>query len=249
LLYATFLGGSGGDDGAGIAIDGSGAVYVVGETDSSDFPTTPGAFQTSLLGTSDVFVVKLGATGSALAYATFLGGNYNEDGYGIAVNGNGEAYVTGWTESSDFPTTPGALDTSYHNNWDAFVVKLNTTGSALTYATFLGGSVTECGEAITVDGNGAAYVTGWTNSSDFPTTPGALDRTCGSDGNCNYDGTFQYDDAFVVKLNSTGSALSYATFLGAATGMTASASPWTGTEQPISQGKPARLTFQPHQGL
>jgi len=192
LAYATFLGGSSADYGGGIAVDGSGAAYVSGTAGSSDFPTTPGAFDTTYNGGyEDAFVVKLNAAGSALAYATFLGGSSEEYGHGIAVDGTGAAYVTGGTSSSDFPTTPGAFDTTYNGNWDAFVVKLNAAGSALAYAIFLGGNNGESGSGIAVDESGAAYVTGTTYSSDFPATPGAFDTTC----DCTYSA-----DAFVVKL-------------------------------------------------
>ena len=204
LLYATFLGGNDSDVGYDIAIDSSGAAYVTGLTGSSDFPTTPGAFDTSYNGGGwDVFVVKLNASGSALTYATFLGGSYYDWVFRIALDSSGAVYVTGTTESSDFPTTPGAFDTSYNGNDDAFVVKLNATGTALSYATFLGGSGGEEGTGIAIDASGAAVVTGRTGSSDFPTTPGAFDTS--------YNGN---DDAFVVKLNASGSALTYATFLG-----------------------------------
>jgi hypothetical protein len=202
LAYATFLGGSSSDEGHAIAVDGSGAAYITGWTYSSDFPTTPSAFDTTFSG-GDAFVVKLNAAGSTLAYATFLGGSNDELGDGIAVDGSGAAYVTGYTYSSDFPTTPGAFDTTHNGNHDAFMAKLNAAGSALAYATFLGGSSSDDGHAIAVDGAGAAYVTGYTYSSDFPTTPGAFDTT--------YNGNY---DAFVVKLNAAGSALAYATFLG-----------------------------------
>jgi murein DD-endopeptidase MepM/ murein hydrolase activator NlpD len=128
LLYTTFLGGSGDDGGLGIAVDGSGAAYVTGYTASSDFPTTPGAFDTTHIGNEDAFVVKLNAAGSALAYATFLGGSSSDWGRGIAVDGSGAAYATGDTGSSDFPTTPGAFDTSYNGIDDAFVAKLAVGG-------------------------------------------------------------------------------------------------------------------------
>ena len=123
-------------------MDGAGSAYVTGGTKSSDFPTTPGAFDTSYNGGNcDAFVVKLNPAGSGLAYATFLGGSGGDYGYGIAVDGTGSAYVTGGTSSTDFPTTPGAFDTSYNGSCgDAFVVKLNPAGSGLAYATFLGGS-------------------------------------------------------------------------------------------------------------
>jgi hypothetical protein len=204
LVYATFLGGSGGDLGHGIAVDGSGAAYVTGYTTSSDFPATLGALDTTHNGGYDAFVVKLSAAGSALVYATFLGGSGGDLGHGIAVDGSGAAYVTGYTTSSDFPTTPGAFDISHNGSDDAFVAKLNVAGSDLDYATFLGGSGDEVGHSIAVDGSGAAYVTGETYSSDFPTTPGAFDTS--------FNGG--YSDAFVARLSPIGSALDYATFLG-----------------------------------
>ncbi len=214
LAYATFLGGGGNDYGEAIAVDGSGAAYVTGWSESSGFPTTPGAFDRTWNDGYDAFVTKLKPAGSALAYATFLGGGDWDDGWAIAVDGGGAAYVTGYTNSPDFPATPGAFDTTHNGYWDAFVAKLNPAGSALAYAAFLGGSGWDYGWAIAVDGSGAAYVTGVTWSSDFPATPGALDTSCGTDGDCNYDGSATYGDGFVAKLNPTGSALAYATFLG-----------------------------------
>ena len=206
LLYATFLGGSDRDYGEAIAMDSGGAAYVTGTTYSVDFPTTPGAFDATYSGGGyDAFVVKLNATGSALTYATFLGGSSYDKGLAIDMDGSGAVYITGWTLSSDFPTTPGAVDRTHNGAGDVFVVKINTTGSALVYSTFLGGSAGDRGCAIAVDESGAAYVTGETSwhVDDFPTTSGAFDRS--------HNG---YDDAFVVKLNSTGSVLVYATFLG-----------------------------------
>ncbi len=205
LAYATFLGGSDREKGVGIAVDGNGAAYITGYTYSDDFPTTPGAFDTTFNGGYyDAFVVKLSPAGDALAWATFLGGSDGDGGVGIAVDGSGAAYVMGSTESVDFPTTPGAFDTTYNGGYwgDAFVVKLNSMGNALAYATFLGGSDSDVGLGIAVDGSGAAYVTGETTSADFPATPGAFDTTL--------DGC----DAFAAKLNPAGDALLYATFFG-----------------------------------
>jgi RHS repeat-associated protein len=210
LLYATFLGGGNWDESYGIAVDGGGATYVTGGTRSSDFPTTPGAFDTTFNGDYDAFMVKLNAVGSALAYTTFLGGGGGDGGLGIAIDRGGAAYVTGHTWSSDFPTTTGAFDRMYNGGDDAFVVKLNATGSSLAYASLLGGSGDDGGHDIAVDESEAAYVMGATRSSDFPTTPGAFDATFGG-GTC---GSFLCFDAFVAKLNATGSALAYATFLG-----------------------------------
>ncbi len=197
LLYSTLLGGGDWDHGSAIAVNGAGSAYVTGWAYSNDFPTTPGAFDTSFNGgDNDVFVVKLNPAGSGLAYATFLGGSGEDIGIAIAVDGAGSAYVTSSTDSSNFPTTPGAFDTSHHGEWDAFVAKLNPAGSGLVYATFLGGSRKDEGYAIVVDGAGSAYVTGWTGSSDFPTTPGAFDRS--------HNG---YDDAFVAKLAMGGGGI------------------------------------------
>jgi Mg-chelatase subunit ChlD len=205
LVYATFLGSSSGDDGRAIGVDSAGSAYVIGTTFSSDFPTTPGAFDISFNGVSDAFVVKLNPAGSGLAYATLLGGSGQESGGNtIAVDGAGSAYVTGTTSSSDFPTTPGAFDIGYNNGYDdVFVVKLNEAGSGLVYSTYLGGSSYDYGNAIAVDGAGSVYVTGTTYSSGFPTTPGAFDTSFNS-----------IIDAFVAKLNPAGSGLTYATFLG-----------------------------------
>lgn len=136
LLYATFLGGSDLDSGRGIAVDSSGHAYVTGRTFSSDFPTTPGAFDTKHNGIYDAFVVKLNPTGTALIYATFLGGSHYDYGYDIAVDSSGHAYVTGEAGSSDFPTTPGAFDTTYNNWGGAFVVKLALT-SDITNTVYL----------------------------------------------------------------------------------------------------------------
>ena len=203
LAYATFLGGGNSEVGEAITVDGAGSAYVTGETSGSDFPTTLGAFDTSYNGYTEAFVVKVNASGTGLAYATFLGGSHSDWGIAIVVDGASSAYVTGWTRSSDFPTTPGAFDTSYNGNKDTFAVKVNAAGTDLAYATFLGGSHNDWGNAIAVDGAGNAYVTGGTSWSDFPTTPGAFDTS--------YNGRF---DAFVVKVNAGGTGLAYATFLG-----------------------------------
>ena len=133
-------------------------------------------------------MTKLNASGSALAYSTFLGGTNSDSGSGIAVDEEGRAFVAGFTQSADYPTTPGAFDTTYNGNGDAFVTKLNASGSALAYSTLLGGTGEDQGEGIAVrDGN--AYVTGRTTSVDYPTTPGAFDRI--------FNGS---EDAFVTKL-------------------------------------------------
>ena len=203
LLYATFLGGGEGDWANEVAVDATGNAYVAGSTRSSDFPTTPGAYDTTHNESTDAFVARLNPSGSDLLYATFLGGDGSDYGDGVAVDATGNAYVTGSNGSSDFPTTSGAYDTTHNGGADVFVSKLNPSGSDLLYATFLGGGGDDRGKGIAVDGSGSAYVTGWTFSPDFPTTPEAYDTT--------YNGSY---DAFVARVNPSGSDLPYATFLG-----------------------------------
>jgi len=204
LLWSTFLGGNGLDGTYDMALDAEGCVYVTGYTSSSDFPTTAGAFDTTVNSLPSAFVVKLDSAGSALVYATYLGGNGPCSGRGIFVDDSGNAYVTGRTGATDFPTTPSAYTTVYQGNSDAFVTKLDSGGSALVYSTYLGGS--EGGDEacdIVVDEWGNAYVTGWTEADNFPTTAGAV-----------YDVLEGLTDAFASKLNPSGSALVYSTFLG-----------------------------------
>jgi hypothetical protein len=202
LDYSTFLGGAAFDEGSDIAVR-FGRAYVTGETSSTDYPTTQGAFDRTPNGFSDAFVTKLNASGSALAYSTFLGGTGDDFGEGIAVR-FGRAYVTGETSSTDYPTTQGAFDRTFNGDVDAFVTKLNASGSALVYCTYLGGTSTEFSADIAVDGMSRAHVTGQTRSADYPTTQGAFDRT--------FNGGIA--DAFVTKLNASGSALAYSTYLG-----------------------------------
>ena len=200
LVYATYLGGSSGDDGKSIAVDSAGAAYVTGVTTSTNFPTA-NPLQVTMAGTYDAFVAKLAADGSALVYATYLGGSGEDDGWGIAVDSAGAAYATGYTGSINFPTT-NPLQGANAGSKDGFVAKLAADGSALVYATYLGGSSDDAARGIAVDSTGAAYVTGSTTSTNFPTA-NALQGTMA--GNV---------DAFVAKLAADGSALVYATYLG-----------------------------------
>jgi len=204
LLYSTYIGGSDWDHGSGIAVDGSGYAYVTGETRSTDYDVTTGAFQTTKNGgVLDVFVTKLNAAGTALVYSTYIGGSSDNRGYGIAVDGSGNAYVTGYTNSTDYDVTPGAFQTTNEGGGDVFVTKLNATGTALVYSTYIGGSGSEVGYGIAVDGSGYAYVTGSTSSTNYDVTPGAFQTTNG--GNT---------DVFVTKLNAAGTALVYSTYIG-----------------------------------
>ncbi|WP_459195387.1 DUF7948 domain-containing protein [Wukongibacter baidiensis] len=210
LVYSTFLGGLRDDECNSIAVDDKGNAYVTGETNSDDFPITLGAFQIDFRGASDTaFVTKLSFDGSALVYSTFLGGTESDEVHNIAVDNMGNAYVVGETSSPDFPVTFGAFQQDFGNgNDDVFVSKLNPDGSALIYSTFLGGSSTDEGHGIAIDDMGNAYVTGFTNSPDFPMTVGAFQEDFQGSGNSNFG------DAFVSKLNFDGSSLLYSTFLG-----------------------------------
>ncbi|MCW2968573.1 MAG: uncharacterized protein JWM71_2345, partial [Solirubrobacteraceae bacterium] len=208
LVYSTFLGGTGADTGYGIAVNSAGEAFVAGQA-ATGFPTTAGAEQTALAGgTYDAFATKISATGASLAYSTYLGGNDVDIGSGVAVDGSGSAYVTGETVSTNFPTTAGAAQTSFGGGSDAFVTKLSITGTALSYSTYLGGSDLEYGYGIAVDSSGSAYTTGYTYSTDFPTTAGAAQTTYGGG----------LEDAFVTKLAPTGASRIYSTFLGGTSG-------------------------------
>jgi hypothetical protein len=172
--YSTLIGGSSGDAGYGIAVDSAYNAYVVGFSDSTNFPTTPGAFRSVKSGPAgewDVFVTKVNEPGSALSYSTWVGSGMNPGGHPpyIAVSKSGKAYVTGMTDSTSLPVTANALQKSYRGGWiDGFLMELNVSGSAAAYATYLGGSNTDYVYGLAVDGYGSAVVTGWTNSADFP---------------------------------------------------------------------------------
>ena len=206
LVYSTYLGGGGGG-GHGIAVDASGNAYVTGFTASTDFPTAS-PFQGTFGGLILIaFVTQLDAAGSALVYSTYLGGSgfiVFDQGTGIAVDASGNAYVTGNTNSTDFPTAspfqPAFGGGSFPG--DAFVTKFNAAGSALVYSSYLGGTGTDAGQDIALDTAGNAYVSGVTDSTDFPTASPFQAANAGS------------DDAFVTKFNAAGSDLVYSTYLG-----------------------------------
>lgn len=222
LGYSTYLGGSSGDVGVGISVDGTGNAYVVGSTSSQNFPTTAGVLQPTAHENGEIFVAKLNTSG-ALSFATYLGGSQDDIATSGVADSDGNTYITGVTNSDDFPFTPGAFQTTRGGGScnpynpkpcpDAFVAKLNATGTALTYATFLGGNNVNVATGIAVDSSGNALVTGGTLSTDFPTlnavhaTP--YGGTCGTGGQAH-----PCTDAFVSKVNSTGSALVYSTYLG-----------------------------------
>jgi len=202
LAYATYLGGRRADAAYGLAVDASGAAYVVGETFSTDFPIQQ-PLQSSLKADRDVFVAKLNATGTALVYATFIGGSQSDRGRAIALDASGNAYITGFTTSADFPVTSGVFNRTYGGLEDGFVAKISSSGT-LAYSAYLGAGGSDFPAAIAVDATGNAYVAGYTSSVSFPVTSGALQVA--------FRGG--YYDAFVAKLNQSGSALLYSTYLG-----------------------------------
>lgn len=224
LVYSTYIGGSASDRGYDIAVDASGDAYISGQTQSGDYPTTSGAFITSCPGPgggcNTGFVTKLNPKGSALVYSTYLGGNGNMGATGIALNSSGEAYVTGSTDGN-YPTTAGAYQVSNPRagaGLSPVFAVLNASGTVCVYCTFFGGtkgsSYNPGSQAfgVAIDSKGNAYITGWTDSPDFPTTTGSFQTKCGTDGNCN-----SLWDAYVAKLNPAQSgtaSLVYSTFLG-----------------------------------
>jgi len=219
LLYSTFIGGRSDDSAHGLAVS-EGNAYIVGTTRSGDYPTSAHAVQSERQGGRDAFVTKLDSEGRILIYSTLLGGLRDDRGFDVAVDDGGRAYVTGRTESADFPTTRNAFDRT-KNSADVFVSKLAAGGGTLVYSTFLGGSGQEEGRSIAVDDEGQAYVVGWTQSHDFPITMDALQRRC------------RRRDGFIMRLSASGGALGYSTFYGGAgndeaLGVTldAAGSPW-----------------------
>jgi hypothetical protein len=200
LLYSSYLGGSGEDIGLDIAVDDEENAYVVGDTRSADL--LPQSSLQTFGGDQDAFVAKLNATGSTLVYATYVGGSSFERGMGIAVDASGSAYVTGFTDSDNFPSTQLAFQRSLRGPEDAFVMKLNAAGNGRAYSTYLGGTRNDQGLKIAIDADGNAYITGVTNSTDFRLESPLQDNLSG-------DG-----DAFVTKLSAAGRTLIYSTYLG-----------------------------------
>jgi hypothetical protein len=214
LVYSTYLAGSSTNQMNAIALDSSGNAYVTGYTKATNFPVTPGVFQPACASCKqalvDSYVTKLNSSGSALVYSSYLGGNNADVGYAITVDSSENAYITGYTYSTNFPTTAGAFQTTSGAPTAVFVTKVNPTGTAKVYSTYLGGSATgtsacpACGSAVAVDAAGDAYVVGLTWETNFPTTPGAYQLA--------FAGGFH--DAFITKLNPTGTGLVYSTYLG-----------------------------------
>ena len=216
LTYSTYFGGNFGDEILGVKLDTNGAVYVAGETVSTTFPFAlpPNGFTTAFQGgriNGDAFIAKFDSTGSNLLYFTYLGGSGNDGALDLAVDAAGRAYVTGFTDSTNFPVAnalfPKISGKLYKGlkvfETDAFVTELNETGSGLVYSTYLGGGFTERGIGIALDSSGAASITGFTSSTNFPVTASAYQKTLAGS-----------NDVFVTRFAPGGSALLYSTYLG-----------------------------------
>src|SRR5713226_7165161 len=208
IVYSTYIGGSGLDRGDGIAVDSSGNAYVVGRVDSSstNFPTTNGAFATTYRGGDfDGVLFKLNAQGNTLVYSTFIGGEANDSTEGVAIDSAGNAYITGGTKSFGFPTTVSAYQGTIAGDTDAYLAKVNSTGTSLLYSTYLGGTGTDRGTGVAIDSSGNAYIAGFAGSADFPNV-NAFQTASG--------GGF---DAFIAKIDTTANGIAslvFSTYLG-----------------------------------
>ena len=201
LIFSTYYGGVGADLGVGLSLDSAGAVYVTGYTLSADFPTVA-PLQAAIAGAYDAFVLKLNASGSAVSYATYLGGTLDDAVVDVAVDSTGAAYLAGRTKSSNFPVTTGVLQGTLAGKMDGFVAKVNPSGSALAWSTYLGGTDDDRVFGIALGAGGAVLLSGETRSSNFPSV-GAFQGTKNA-----------LQDGFVAKLNATGTALGYSSFIG-----------------------------------
>jgi hypothetical protein len=207
LQFCSFMGGNKWERVQSVFVDANGFVYVAGSTKSTNFPATAGAYDTTGSGnnSNDGFVAKIAPDGTNIIWSTFLHGTARDDVYGVYADPNGFVYAVGWTKSSNFPATPGAYDRTHNGDMDVFVTKFRPDGSALVYSTFFGGSrIDQCRGGMAFDEKGAIYLSGYTDSLNFPITDGAIQRT--------FKGG--YGDAFVAKLSADGSSLLFSTYLG-----------------------------------
>ncbi|HEY2933561.1 MAG TPA: SBBP repeat-containing protein [Acidobacteriota bacterium] len=200
-VYSSYLGGSRDEQGHAIAVDRSGNAYITGVTTSLDFPTLGGLPGTGSKGGTDIFIAKLNAAGTGLAYATYIGGSGTDYATAIAIDAAGNAYLTGFTNSADFPVS-GAIQPVKNQSFDAFVTKLDASGGGIVYSTFLGGGGEDLAAAIAVDSAGNAYISGTTSSTDFRTVNALQTAIRGP------------SDAFVAKINTAGTALVYSSYFG-----------------------------------
>lgn len=207
LGYSTYIGGTGNDQGFGIAIDGTNAIYVTGKTDNGTepYPTTTGAYDVTANGGWDTFISKINGSGSSLTYSTLVGGGGDDFGQALALDVSGRVYITGYTVDAgvDYPTSVGSYDVTHNGGDDVFISCLNENGAALSYSTFVGGSSTDRAFGLVIDGDNNAYICGYSTSNNFPTSGGAM-QTARSGG----------DDMIVSKISSSGATLTYSSYYG-----------------------------------
>ena len=205
LLFSTFVGSDDGDSGSAIKLDDKNNIYIVGSTNSPDFPVTTYCYDNSYNGESDIVAMKFAPDCNRILYSTFIGGSDNDWGWDLEIDDEGNVFVAGTGVSSDFPTTPGCYDETFNGVEDLYAIKLNLNQSELVYSTYVGGSEFDgaFGAQISVDAEGAVYLTGFTDSIDYPTTLGSYDQTLNG-----------ANDAFITKLNADGSDLEYSTYIG-----------------------------------
>ena len=207
LDVATYLGGSGSDFGDAIGVDSANNIIAVGRSASSDYPTTVGAYDTSPSAGDDIVVSKISADGTTLLWSTYLGGSGNDQPDDMLVDGSDRIIVVGRTNSSNYPTTGGAYDTSANGQYDGFVTRLNADGASLSFSTYVGGSVEDGLTAVDLDPSGNVVASGYSRSGNFPTTAGAYDQS--------KSGAM---DGVVTKLSSSGASMLWSTFLGSSQG-------------------------------
>ncbi len=218
FLYSTFVGGGGNDRPTGMVLNSQGEVCVAGATNSSDFPTSPGSFNDSFESDTSLncFVFKLSGNGSKLLFSSFVGVYHNVGGItDIALDNDQQIYLSGYTDSRNWPTTSDCLNNTYTGHSESFVTKLNHNGSRLLYSTYLGGSGFDSAYGMALDSENNVYLTGSTTSSDFPTTSGAYDRSLAREDTWFGGGHMGLDtDVFVCKLDLENSKLIYSTYVG-----------------------------------
>jgi hypothetical protein len=212
LVYSSYLGGTTGNQSAnGIALDSGGNIYVIGSTKATDFPVTASAYQSALNGLQDAFLSKISPASSTLAYSTYLGGELEDDGRGIAIASNGQVYFAANTNSTQFPLAGASYGSSLAGNYDIIIGAMDMTQSgsgSLVYATYFGGSDNDVVRKLALDASGNLLLTGYTLSSDFPVTKDAIQPAYGGNG-----------DAFILVVNPANPAfLLYSSYLGGADG-------------------------------
>jgi uncharacterized repeat protein (TIGR03803 family) len=229
LVYSTYLGGSTGTQTpAGIAVDSSGNAYVAGGTSSFNFPTL-NPFQLNSGGVYDEFVTKFNSSGSGLVYSTYIGGKADDTAIAIKVDSSGNAYVAGYSLSTNFPTTPNAFQPTSGGNWDATVLELNSAGSGLIYSSYLGGSGLDNSTSIALDSSGNVYVTGSEASTNFPITSNAFQATYGGGSDDAYLAVISAVTTYPLTVSVTGTGTVTSSPLGINCGAVCSATFASGT--------------------